>query len=129
MKHYRSQHKELFPQSTTTLSDMSFSRSAGTCRNNQGQAEETAENESITHHQTDDAQANRQPPRPSSTTVMHVAIDESIMEPSQHYWRCLGRHVDSAIKANPTSQVFPSNERGNRGRSFEAARTTTHGAA
>jgi hypothetical protein len=111
MKHYRSQHKKLFPQASTTLLDMGFSRSATIGRNNQDHAEETEENESCTHHRTDGAQADRQPPRPSSSTVIHVAIAESSMEPSQHYWRCLGRHIDSAIKANATLEVFPSKER------------------
>jgi hypothetical protein len=110
MKHYRSQHKELFPQATTTLLNMVFSRSASTCHKNQGQVEESAENESYTQHRIDDAQVDRQPPKPSSTTVMLDAFAQSSMEPSHHYYRCLGRQIDSAIKANATTQVFPSKE-------------------
>jgi hypothetical protein len=90
MKHYRSQHKKLFPQATTTLLNMGFSRSAAIGHNNQGQAEETAQNESYTQHRTDDAQADRQPPRTLSTNVIPAAIAQFSMETSCHYWRCLG---------------------------------------
>jgi len=48
--------------------------------------------------------------RPSSTTMIPAAIAEFSMEPSQHYWRCLGRHIDSTIKVNATTQVVPSKE-------------------
>jgi hypothetical protein len=48
MKHYRYKHKEIFPQAATTLLDMSFGLTAGTCRNSQGMAEKSAEIESIT---------------------------------------------------------------------------------
>ncbi len=52
--------------------------------------------------------AMQPPPRQAAVTPITNAIAEMGLIKGQPFWRVLGHHVDTIIKANRTAQVIPS---------------------
>ena len=48
------------------------------------------------------------PPRQAAAAAIPTAIAEMETLEGQSFWRALGQHVDTVIKANCTAQVIPS---------------------